>query len=183
MGPMSLVCLTLLKILSWVGGETPVLPEGKPRQDRDTAESHLEFKTIGKRPMGRKGSSVSDLKAQWFQLKKTFRLHYLGGSTVACRGNFLLSPMKWSGERGKQRWTPLTGCQGLGQEGPGWGFDLAAVSGGQRADSRRGGQLGIKAGPVVGRTKAETARKLADNDMWGGREGGRAAQPLQPTRL
>lgn len=55
--------------------------------------------------------------------------------------------------------------------------------GGQRADSRRGGQLGIKARPVVGRTKAETARKLADNDMWGGREGRRAAQPLQPTRL
>lgn len=46
-----------------------------------------------------------------------------------------------------------------------------------------GGQLGIKAGPVVGRTKAETARMLADNDMWGGQAGGRAARPPQPTRL
>lgn len=98
-GPMSLVCLALLKILSWVGGETPVLPEGNPRQGRDTVESHLEFKTIVKRPMGRGGSSVSDLRAQWSQLKKTFQLHYLGGSTVARRGNFLLSLMKWSGER------------------------------------------------------------------------------------
>lgn len=36
---------------------------------------------------------------------------------------------------------------------------------------------------MVGRTKAETARMLADNDMWGGQAGGRAARPPQPTRL
>lgn len=92
MGPVSLICLALLKILSWVGGETPVLPEGKPRQDRDTAESHLEFKTTEKRPMGREGSSVSDLKTQWSQLKKTFRLHYLGGSTGPAEEIFCFLP-------------------------------------------------------------------------------------------
>lgn len=72
-----------------------------------------------------------------------------------------------------------------GMSGPragraGWGFDLAAVNRGQRAGSRRGGQLGIKAGPVVGRTKAETARILADNDMWGGRAGGQPGPHSPP---
>lgn len=42
--------------------------------------------------MGREGSSVSDLKAQWSQLKKTFRLHYLGGSTGPAEEIFCFLP-------------------------------------------------------------------------------------------
>lgn len=100
--------------------------------------------------------------------------------TVARKGNFLLYVMKWTGERGKQRWT--WDVRALGRKDPvGVRSDCSERGwGGQRACSRRGGQLGIKAGPVVGRTKAKTARILTDNDMWGGLKVGGQPGPHSP---